>query len=94
MKAERSEHQQAWRENMRNTGYRSTRERAKAIEAAGAAAIGSYWSKGFGANKIFSAYTEKIPTVELSLEDYGMVHRLAENGAQPQLKITVTIRKI
>lgn len=89
MKAERSEHQQAWRENMRNTGYLSTRKRAKAIEAAGAAAIvSSYWSKGFGANKIFSAYTEKIPTVELSLEDYGMVYRLAENGAQPQLKIT------
>ena len=89
MKAERNEYQQAWQENMRKTGYRSTRDRAKAIEAAGAAAIvSSYWSKGFGANKIFSAYTEKIPTVELSLEDYGMVYRLAENGAQPQLKIT------
>src|SRR5690606_17089524 len=59
-----------------------------ALEGAGAAGIvASNWSRGFGANKIFGANTEKIPTVDLSLEDYGMLYRLVESGQKPQLHI-------
>lgn len=77
----------AWRQRIKNTGY-SSRELPKALEEAGAAGIvSSYWSRGFGANKIFGAYTEDIPSVDVSLEDYGMLYRLAESGHTPKLKI-------
>lgn len=78
---------QAWRNRIKNTGYNS-RELPKALEEAGAAGIiSSYWSRGFGANKIFGAYTKDIPSVDVSLEDYGMLYRLAESGHTPKLKI-------
>src|SRR5690606_19747242 len=61
----------------------------RALEDAGAAGIlMSNWSQGFGVNKIFSAYTKKAPTLDLSLEDYGMLFRMAENGDKPTIRVT------
>ena len=58
------------------------------MEEAGAAGIvTSYWSKGFGVNKIFSARTKEIPTIEIELEDYTMLYRMAENGLRPEIKV-------
>lgn len=86
MKEEREQQEEAWNQNIRNTGYTS-RNLNQALEAAGAAGIiQSRWSKAFGANKIFGANTEKIPVLDLSLEDYGMLYRLAENGDQPEIR--------
>ena len=87
MKTERDTQQKVWRENMKNTGYTS-RNINKALEAAGAVGIvQSRWSNGFGANKIFSAGTDKIPAVDVSLEDYGLLYRLVKNGTNPQIKV-------
>jgi hypothetical protein len=61
---------------------------AAAIESAGALGIvTSRWSNGWGANKIFSTYTADIPSLHLSCEDYGLVHRLAANGQGPVLRV-------
>lgn len=63
---------------------------AIALENAGAAGIlSSYWSKSFGSNKIFGANTKKVPHVDLSLEDYGLLYRLAQNGAKPKISLKV-----
>ncbi len=87
MKEQRAEHEEAWREQIQNTGYR-TDELHQALEEAGAVGIiTSYWSRGFGANKVFGAYTEGIPTVDLALEDYGMLYRMAKNGNTPEIKV-------
>ncbi len=87
MKTNREELEKKWRENLKNTGYTS-RNINEALEKAGAVAIAqSRWSEGFGANKIFSAGTEKIPVVDISLEDYGMLYRMVEKGANPKIKI-------
>ncbi|EGV43527.1 M20/M25/M40 family metallo-hydrolase [Bizionia argentinensis JUB59] len=87
MKKNRDELTKNFYENIRNTGYTS-RTIDAALEKAGAAGIvSSYWSKGFGANKIFSARTKNIPTVDIELEDYTMLYRLVEYGSKPQLKI-------
>jgi carboxypeptidase Q len=87
MKSEREATNNAWSENMKNTGFTS-RSIIEALENAGAAGIvSSYWSKGFGVSKIFSARTKKIPTVDLELEDYSMVYRLALRGENPVLNI-------
>ena len=87
MKAERDSLEKIWRQNISNTGYTSRNINA-AFEKAGAVGIAqSRWSEGFGANKIFSAGTEKIPAVDISLEDYGMLYRMVEHGVDPQIKI-------
>ena len=87
MKKERDEQEKAWNDNMKNMGHNS-RTLPEALEAAGAVGIvASYWSKGFGVNKIFSARTKKIPTVDLELEDYGMLYRLVESGQKPQIHV-------
>ncbi|WP_245977391.1 M20/M25/M40 family metallo-hydrolase [Albibacterium indicum] len=88
MKSEREKLQEAWYERLSNTGYNS-RTLPAALEEAGAAGIVmSNWSRGFGANKIFGAYTKKIPTIDLSLEDYGLLFRMVEHGDKPQIKVT------
>ena len=87
MKKERKEQEEAWEDNMRKIGY-TKRTISEVLENAGALAIvDSYWSKGFGVSKIFSSRAKKIPTIDLELEDYTMLYRLAESGKKPQIKI-------
>jgi len=87
MKSDREAQTKAWYQQIRNTRYNS-RTINRALEEAGAAGIiQSRWSEGFGANKIFSANTKTIPVIDLSLEDYGMIYRLAENDDKPVLKV-------
>ncbi|MDR5591218.1 M20/M25/M40 family metallo-hydrolase [Christiangramia sp. SM2212] len=94
MKSERDSLNSLWDEKMKKTGH-SRRELPKALENAGAAGIiSSYWSKGFGVNKVFSAYTEKIPTIDLSLEDYGLLYRLAEYGDKPEIRVTAESKEL
>jgi len=88
MTRDRSAQTTAWTGRIKKTGY-SARMLQVILEKAGAAGIiGNNWSQGFGVDKIFNAYTTKIPTVDIALEDYGMLYRLVENGDNP----TITIR--
>jgi len=94
MKEEREAQTSAWRENMGRTGY-GRRTLPVALENAGAVGIVvSNWSRGFGVNKIFGARTKNIPTVDLELEDYGMLYRLVESGHQPQIKIVAQSKEL
>ncbi|MFO8146397.1 MAG: M20/M25/M40 family metallo-hydrolase [Gillisia sp.] len=94
MRANREEQTTAWRERIRNTGYNG-RNLPEALENAGAVGIITLnWSRGFGANKVFSASTKKIPTIDLSLEDYGMVYRLVESGNKPKLRIMAESKEL
>lgn len=87
MKKERTAITDAWDNKIKNTGLNS-KSLALELEKSGAAGlVMSYWSRGFGANKIFGASTKKIPTVDISLEDYGLVYRLAQSGQKPKLSL-------
>ncbi|HEY4197042.1 MAG TPA: peptidase M28, partial [Mucilaginibacter sp.] len=87
MKKERTEQTEAWRERIRKTGY-TTRTLPVALENAGAVGIVTCnWSNGFGVDKIFGAYTKKVPTIDIALEDYGMLYRLTESGDKPQISV-------
>ena len=93
LKNDRDAATEKWFSNLRKTGY-GYRDISTAIEKAGAVGlISSYWSKAFGANKIFSARTEKIPNVDLNLEDYTMLYRMVENGVTPKVKIIATSKE-
>ena len=94
MKDSRDAQSKEWRANIDRTGF-DTRSIIPVLEDAGASGIvASYWSKGFGVNKIFSARTKKIPTVDLELEDYTMLYRLAESGHTPKLKIVAQSKEL
>ncbi|MEZ5028904.1 MAG: M20/M25/M40 family metallo-hydrolase [Ferruginibacter sp.] len=87
MNHERDSLTSAWRKRISKTGF-NTRTLPVELEKAGAAGIiTNYWSKEYGADKIFSAYTKTIPTVDISLEDYGLVYRLVQNGTPVKLNI-------
>jgi hypothetical protein len=94
MKKERQAQEDAWWQTISKTGY-NTRNINEAFEKAGAAGIvQSRWSNGFGANKIFSANTEKIPVVDLSLEDYGMLYRMVRHGENPQIRVVALSKEL
>ncbi|MDP2471211.1 MAG: M20/M25/M40 family metallo-hydrolase [Candidatus Palauibacterales bacterium] len=64
------------------------RRAGQALEDAGAAGIVmSYWSGGWGVNKIFNAPTRGIPALDLSCEDYGMLFRMTEAGQSPRIRV-------
>lgn len=94
MKKDREEQTKAWNQRFLNTGYTS-RNINTALEEAGAVGIvQSRWSKGFGANKIFSANTKNIPVVDLTMEDYGMLYRMTENGVHPIIKVKAESKEL
>jgi carboxypeptidase Q len=87
MKKERTVQTDAWAERLKKTGTTNS-TLPVALEKAGAVGIVmSNWSKGFGVNKIFSARTKKIPTVDIALEDYGLLYRLTESGKAPKINV-------
>ncbi|HEX2684713.1 MAG TPA: M28 family peptidase, partial [Ferruginibacter sp.] len=87
MKKDRTTQTDAWRKRISKTGLTNT-TLAQALEKAGAAGIvGSNWSAGFGVNKIFDAKTKKIPTIDIALEDYGLLFRLVEAGKNPKISV-------
>ncbi len=87
MKKERTQQTEAWRKRISKTGL-NARALAQALENAGAAGIiQSQWSAGFGANKIFGANTKKVPTIDISLEDYGLLYRLTATGQKPKISV-------
>jgi len=76
----------AARQSVRNAGGNA--RLSQAIEDAGALGVlRANWSRGWGANKIFASSTNTIPSVHLSCEDYGLVHRLASNHQGPRLRL-------
>lgn len=94
MKKDRDLQTEAWTKRISKTGLNG-RTLPVALEKAGAAGIVmSYWSKGFGANKIFGANTKKIPTVDISLEYYGLLYRLAESGNTPRISVKADAKEL
>ena len=95
MKDERTKANTAWQQRVLRTGggpdstyALANRNLPGKLENAGALGIiTNTWSAGWGVDKIFNARTTKVPTLDLSCEDYGLVARLAERGQSPVLRV-------
>ncbi|OUR92627.1 peptidase M28 [Flavobacteriales bacterium 34_180_T64] len=88
MKKERDARKTEWYKNIKRTGYKNTTGIITALEKSGAVGIiSSYWSGGFGANKVFTAKTKHVPSLDMNLEDYNMLYRLVDYGNKPQIRI-------
>lgn len=83
-----------WNDNM-NAIAMNLRTLPQAIEQSGAAAIiSSSWTGGWNSYKIAAARTEKIPHLNMGLEDYSMLYRLALRDKNPKIKITANSKDL
>lgn len=83
---------QSWQRRLAALGGGQAHAR---LEQAGAIAVlTSRWSEGWGVNKIFGANTETAVSLDLSCEDYGMLHRLATNDMAPRVRIEAEAERL
>jgi carboxypeptidase Q len=95
LKARRTAAQQAWQQRLQRTGYvtgggvSAVAGLSRRLEAAGVAGIiASFWSQGWGVQKVFQAYTDRAPVLDVACEDYGLLFRLAQNNQGPIVEVT------
>lgn len=94
IKDQRAKDTEAYNIMIKNTGY-TKKELPEVLEKAGAAGIGSsYWTGIMGANRIFGTTTKIIPAIDLSLEDYGLLYRLASKSIKPKIKVNTQSKKL
>ncbi len=94
MQQEKRDAAREWAERINRTGV-SANSLPGVLENAGAVGIVMcYWSQEFGSNKIFGARTIKVPTIDLSVEDYGVIFRLAESGEKPRLRVETESKEL
>jgi carboxypeptidase Q len=94
MKADRTAQTNAWRLRIEKTGL-TTKTLPKVLEQNGAlGVITSNWSAGFGVNKIFGANTTKVPSIDIALEDYGLLYRLTASGAKPKISVKTEAKEL
>jgi carboxypeptidase Q len=87
LKALRTRMTDAWRQRIRNTGFRPDTLAAVLEQAGAAGVLSSQWSMGWGTFRIFGTNTKKIPVVAVSLEDYNLLYRLVEYGDNPIVRV-------
>ncbi|MGV4414327.1 M28 family peptidase [Chryseobacterium sp. T1] len=93
-KKQRDQDAEDFRALVKSTGY-DNNTLPEALEKAGAAGIAiSNWTGIMGANRIFGAKTKTIPTIDIAVEDYGMLYRLALNGKKPTIKVNTQSKNL
>jgi len=91
IREQRQQDQVEWNQRLLRVGGQAVVSRA--LEDAGALGVlTSRWSEGWGVNKIFSSATSRIPSIDLSCEDYGLMFRLAEENQGPRMRLNVEAR--
>ncbi len=91
MKAARDSLKREWAARIRRYGGGAL----GALEDAGAAGVlTSLWSAGWGVDKVFSAATAKVPMLDVSCEDYGLLSRLAERNQGPRIRLDATSEEL
>lgn len=59
------------------------------LDSAGVMGIGSMtWSGGWGVNKVFDATARRVPEVDVSCEDYGLLYRLVTRKIPTRVRLT------
>ncbi|HTO16068.1 MAG TPA: M20/M25/M40 family metallo-hydrolase [Edaphocola sp.] len=81
---------QDWAKRIRNTGFNMRTLPVKLENAGAVGIITSNWPEGWGTTRVFAAYTKRIPSIEMGMEDYSLLARFLENGINPKVKINTT----
>jgi hypothetical protein len=87
LKAHRTQLADAWKQRIRNTGFKFD-TLPNILEKAGAAGVLiNRWSRGWGTYIVRGCQTSKMPVMNISLEDYNLLFRLVEHSDKPILRI-------
>jgi hypothetical protein len=76
-----------WGDRVQATGIEPRHLAARLEDAGAAGVLTSRWSEGWGVDKIFGTSNQRIPVLDVSCEDYGLVARLAERDQGPVLRV-------
>ncbi|TCR10030.1 peptidase M28-like protein [Sphingobacterium sp. JUb78] len=87
MKVSRDSLAVLWNNRIKASGVSANSIPAMLEDAGAVGILTSNWSKEFGANKIFGARSYKAPSLDISLEDYGMLYRLTEKGISTKISV-------
>jgi hypothetical protein len=87
MRAERNAARAAWNRRLEGVGLDARQLAARLDESGAAGVLTSRWSNGWGVQKIFGTWTQQIPSLDVSCEDYGLLHRLADGGQGPVISV-------
>jgi hypothetical protein len=86
-RAERAENYRDFAVRLQSMGIPPA-ELIRRLEEAGAAGIlTSRWAEAWGVQTVHDAWSEQLPSVDLSCEDYGLLYRLAEHGQTPVIRV-------
>jgi hypothetical protein len=92
MRTARDSAREAWEGRFERIGLEEN-DLLRVLEAAGVAGIiRGDRPNGWGVMRVFSGYTERMPVLQLSCEDYGLLFRLSEAGQGPILEVEATAR--
>jgi len=87
IEAERLELRREWGERVGPLG-RNQDEVEVLLDGSGVAGIlSSRWSNGWGVNKVFDTPAERVVSLDISCEDYGLLYRMAVRGEEPVLRV-------
>lgn len=76
-----------WNSSIKSTG-KSIREIVSYLETKGAVGFIQSYSTGImGSNRVFYSFANNVPMIDISLEDYGLLYRLAKFDKAPKVKI-------
>lgn len=84
----------AWNNSIKASG-KTLREMVGYLESKGTAGFIQSFNTGImGSNRIFYSFANNTPMVDVSLEDYGLLYRLAVNGKKPKIKINTQSKNL
>jgi carboxypeptidase Q len=85
--ARRTAAEDAWQQRLAALGVTEAQLAGWLADLGAAGAFTSMWSGGYGAVRIFGDRDGRYPVVSLSCEDYGLLHRLADRGQGPRVRV-------
>lgn len=83
-----------WNTQLNKAGLNFQNLQQKLEKAGASALVSSSWTGGWGANRIMATKTTKIPHIDIRLEDYQLLYRLAKRGKNPKIKIKATSKHL
>ena len=60
---------------------------AMLADAGAAGLLTLNWSGGYGARRVFGDQAGRTPVLSVGCEDYGLLHRLADHGQSPRVRV-------
>jgi hypothetical protein len=87
MQADQETAEEQWSSRARAAGGGATLQNR--LQQGGAAGVITLrWSGYPGISKIFGSWNQRVPTLDVTCEDYGLLFRLAQNNQGPRVRLT------